>query len=62
MMTVEKIKEKMWAIREAENCIHSVLTVNPIAVDQSVFALLAELKMDLLDAQNEQRIIARNGP
>ena len=53
-MTVEKIKEKMWAIREAENCIHSVLTVNPTAVDQSVFALLAELKMDLLDAQNEQ--------
>ncbi len=48
-MSIERIKEKMDAIRTAENCIHSCLSVNPQAVDMGVFVLLNELKMDLLD-------------
>lgn len=52
-MSIEKIEEKIKAIQIAESCIHSVLSVNPSAVDQSVFGLLAELKMDLLDAKDE---------
>lgn len=50
---IESIDEKMKAIQVAESCINSVLSVNPSAVDQSVFGLLAELKMDLLDAKDE---------
>jgi hypothetical protein len=52
-MTIERIEEKMKAIQVAESCINSVLSVNPSAVDQSVFGVLAELKMDLLDAKDE---------
>lgn len=52
-MTIENIEEKIKAIHVAESCINSVLSVNPSAVDQSVFGLLAELKMDLLDAKDE---------
>jgi hypothetical protein len=52
-MTIERIEEMMKAIQVAESCINSVLSVNPSAVDQSVFGVLAELKMDLLDAKDE---------
>lgn len=53
-MTIERIDEKMQAIQIAESCINSVLSVNPSAVDERVFGLLAELKLDLLDAKDEQ--------
>ena len=53
-MNIEKIDEKMAAIRTAENCIHSCLSVNPTAVDMQVFVTLNELKMDLLDIKDEQ--------
>ena len=53
-MLIEKIDEKMNAIRTAESCINSCLSVNPNAVDLNVFVLLNELKMDLLDIRDEQ--------
>ena len=53
-MVIEKAKEKMDAIRIAESCMNSVLTVNPNAFEMKVFATLAELKMDLLDALDEE--------
>lgn len=53
-MNIEKIDEKMAAIRTAESCINSCLSVNPNAVDLKVFVLLNELKMDLLDLKDEQ--------
>lgn len=53
-MNIEKIDEKMDAIRTAESCMNSVLTVNPNAFEMKVFATLAELKMDLLDIKDEQ--------
>ena len=53
-MVIEKIEEKMEAIRTAESCINTILTINPHAVDQKVFGLLAELKLDLLDILDEQ--------
>jgi hypothetical protein len=53
-MKIEKINEKMDAIRTAESCISTILTINPNAVDQKVFVLLAELKLDLLDILDEQ--------
>jgi hypothetical protein len=55
-MVIEKIQDKMAAIRVAESCIHSVLSVNPEAVDMKVFVTLNELKMDLLDALDEQEL------
>lgn len=53
-MTIEKIQEKLKAIRVAENAMHSVLSVNPNAVDMQTFVTLNELKMDLIDAQDAQ--------
>jgi len=55
-MVIEKIQDKMAAIRVAESCINSVLAVNPEAVDLKVFVTLNELKMDLLDALDEQEL------
>lgn len=53
-MIIEKIQEKLAAIRVAENAMHSVLSVNPNAVDMQTFVTLNELKMDLIDAQDAQ--------
>lgn len=53
-MIIEKIEEKMAAIRTAESCISTILSIDPHAVDQKVFGLLAELKLDLLDILDEQ--------
>ena len=53
-MIIEKIEEKMAAIRTAESCISTILSIDPNAVDQKVFGLLAELKLDLLDILDEQ--------
>lgn len=53
-MTIEKIDEKLAAIRVAEDCINSCLSVNPNAVDLQVFVTLNALKMDLIDAKDEQ--------
>ena len=53
-MQINKIEEKMAAIRKAEDCMHSVLSVNANAVDLGVFVTLNELKMDLIDHQDEQ--------
>jgi hypothetical protein len=55
-MVIENIQDKMAAIRVAESCINSVLSVNPEAVDLKVFVTLNELKMDLLDALDEQEL------
>jgi len=46
---IDKIDEKIRAIKIAEDCIHSIRTINPDSVDKSVFALLSELKVDLFD-------------
>lgn len=53
-MQIDKIKEKTEAIRKAESCIHSCMSVNPFAVPMETFVLLNELKMDLLDHLEEQ--------
>lgn len=53
-MIIDKIEEKMAAIRTAESCISTILKIDPNAVDQKVFGLLAELKLDLLDILDEQ--------
>ena len=53
-MTIVKIEEKLAAIRTAESCMHSVLSINPNAVDMQVFVTLNELKMDLIDAKDAQ--------
>lgn len=53
-MVIERIEEKVAAIRIAEDCINTILTLKPNAVDERVFTLLAELKLDLIDAKMEQ--------
>ena len=53
-MKIERVEEKLKAIQTAESCINSILSVNPSAVDQSVFGILAELQMDLIDAKDEE--------
>jgi hypothetical protein len=53
-MSIEKIKEKMDAIRTAESCMNSVLSVNPNVDLLNTFVLLNELKMDLLDILDEK--------
>jgi len=53
-MLIEKINEKMNAIRTAESCMNSVLSVNPNVDLNETFILLNELKMDLIDAKDEQ--------
>jgi hypothetical protein len=53
-MKIENKSEKIKAIRVAEDCIHSVLSVNPKAVDMQVFVTLNALKMDLLDLIDEE--------
>lgn len=54
MMVIEKIEEKLAAIRKAEDAMHSVLSVNANAIDLQTFVTLNELKMDLIDAKDEQ--------
>ena len=54
MVNIVKIEEKLAAIRTAESCMHSVLSVNPNAVDMQTFVTLNELKMDLIDAKDAQ--------
>lgn len=54
---IERIDEKVEAIRTAESCIHTLMTLKPNAVDQRVLALLSELKVDLFDARFEQENI-----
>lgn len=49
------IDEKLKAIRVAENCIHSVLSIKHDAVDHHVFTVLAELKLDLIDLKESQQ-------
>lgn len=53
-MLIEKINEKMNALRTAESCMNSVLSVNPNVDLKETFILLNELKMDLIDAKDEQ--------
>lgn len=53
-MKIELIEEKVAAIRVAEDCMHTILTIRPDAVDDRVFTLLAELKLDLADIKMEQ--------
>lgn len=53
-MSIEKIKEKMDAIRTAESCMNTVLSVNPNVDLLNTFVLLNELKMDLLDILDEK--------
>ena len=53
-MVIEKAKEKLEAIRTAESCMNSVLSVNPNAFELKTFAIIAELKMDLVDALDEE--------
>jgi hypothetical protein len=53
-IVIQSIDEKLAAIRAAENCINSCLSVNPRAVDMKVFVALNELKMDLYDAKDQQ--------
>ena len=53
-MLIENIEEKFKAIQVAENCMHSVRTVNPDSVDLQVFVILNQLKMDLIDHKDEQ--------
>ena len=53
-MVIEKIEEKLAAIRTAENAMHSVLSVNANAFDMQTFVTLNELKMDLIDAKDAQ--------
>lgn len=53
-MVIEKIEEKLAAIRKAEDAMHSVLSVNANAIDLQTFVTLNELKMDLIDAKDEQ--------
>ena len=53
-MIIELIEEKVAAIRVAEDCINTLLAINPHAVDVRVFTLLAELKLDLVDIKMEQ--------
>ena len=56
-MLIEKIDEKIKAIQVAESCINTVLSINPKAVDPSVFGILAELKLDLVDVKFEEQEI-----
>lgn len=51
---MEKITEKMKAIQEAVNAIHTVNSMRPAAVSDDVLRLLAELRMDLLDLQDNR--------
>ena len=62
-MPIEKIDQKLRAIKVAEDCINSILAVKPCAasaimlqdgVEENVFRLLSELKMDLIDAKDAQ--------
>ena len=53
-MLIEKIEEKMNALRTAESCMNTILSVNPSVDLDQTFILLNELKMDLIDAKDEQ--------
>lgn len=51
-MSIEDIDKKIKAIQIAENCIHTINLTKPDAVDLSIFATLADIKMDLIDAKD----------
>ena len=53
-MLIEKIEEKIQAIQLAESCMNTVLRMKPGAFDESVFGILAELKLDLIDVKFEE--------
>ena len=48
-----RIAEKIKAIRVAESCIHTVLSINPTGLDTNVLTVLAELKLDLMDMMEQ---------
>lgn len=53
-MMIDNVSQKIQAIKIAEDCIHSIRTINPDSVDQQVFAILSDLKMDLIDHMDAQ--------
>lgn len=54
---MENAQKKLDALRVASDAMSSVLTVNPRAFDEhpEVFAMLADLKLDLIDIIDEER-------
>lgn len=53
-MFIESIEEKLSAIRLAQDCMNSVMSVNPNADFTETFITLNQIKMDLIDARDEQ--------
>jgi len=53
-MKIEKASEKLDALNEAMNCIHSVNSVRPGAVSNDTIRLIAELRVDLMDIVDEE--------
>ena len=53
---IENPQQKLEALRVATDAMSSVLTVNPSAFDRypDIFGTLAQLRMDLIDAIEEQ--------
>ena len=57
-MIFEDIEEKLLAIRRAEDCMHSVVSVNPSADLHETFVILNRLKIDLIDMIDEREGLA----
>ena len=50
MSSQEKVKEQLEALRIADSCMLSVLSINPDAFDLKTLAVIAQLKMELMKA------------
>lgn len=57
-MIFEDIEEKLLVIRRAEDCMHSVVSVNPSADLHETFVILNRLKIDLIDMMDEREGLA----
>lgn len=57
-MIFEDIEEKLLAIRRAEDCMHSIVSVNPSVDLHETFVILNRLKIDLIDMVDERDALA----
>lgn len=57
-MIIERIEEKVSAIRAAQNCISTINSMKPGAIEPEVQAMLSELMVDLFEIQDEQELAA----
>jgi len=53
-MQIKDVNEKLKALRVAENCMNSVVAINPSAVTDEVFSMISDLKVDLIDHQYDE--------